>query len=83
MIMNEEKLRYVRKDIKNGKYDYIVPIGVEIRKEAAGRAVIVTNFQQDKIAEYKNKKPEELVKLYAAICDKIEYLEKMQKTTEV
>ena len=66
-----------------GKYDYIVPIGVEIRKEAAGRAVIVTNFQQDKIAEYKNTKPEELVKLYAAICDKIEYLEKMQKTTEV
>ena len=56
---------------------------MEIRKEAAGRAVIVTNFQQDKIAEYKNKKPEELVKLYAAICDKIEYLEKMQKTTEV
>ena len=59
-----------------GKYDYIVPIGVKIRQEEAGRAVIVTDFQQDKIAEYKNTKPEELVKLYAAICDKIEYLEK-------
>lgn len=59
-----------------GKYGYIVPIGVKIRQEAARRAVILTDFQKDKSAKYKDKKPEEVVKLYAEICDKIKCLEK-------
>ena len=59
-----------------GKYGYIVPIGVEIRQEVARRAVILTDFQKDKSAKYKDKKSEEVVKLYAEICDKIKCLEK-------